>query len=1127
MDPSAPASTIRSSYISKVILRLVVCIAVVVAITAVLYVLPIRDRPIYAALTFLFVVLLVSAVLGFRYAVFVSFLAALGFSWLAPPLGRFSISDSRDVFSLAAFLVIGVIGSYLSARSRKEALNANQRRAEAVAARQRFADLVNSVEGIVWEADAETFAFSFVSDQAERILGYPTERWVSEPTFWKEHLHPEDREWAVQSRRDATAQKRSYDFEYRVIAADGGVVWIRDLVTAVVENGRATRLRGVMVDITRRKRNEETVQEQANLLNLTHDSIFVRDMNDVIIYWNRGAEDFYGWTGQEAIGKVSHELTQTAFPAPLENVQAELQREGRWEGELVHTRKDGSQVVVASRWSLQRDSNGTPIAILETNNDISEAKRGEQAREELEEQWRAAFESNPTMYFMVDAAGAIVSVNAFGEEQLGYSEGELLGQPVLNLFHEADRDAVQRHASACFERPGRTMKWEARKIHKDGTMLWVRETANAVFLKKRPMLLVVCENITEQKRAEEAARRSERELRDVIETVPVITFSTRTDGSVEFINRRWMEYSGMSAEGTGWQSTLHPEDRERAVHKWLASVESGEPLENELRHRSTSGEYRWFLVRAVPLRDEHGNILKWYGTLTDIEDRKRAEQALSRSEAYLAEAQRLSHTGSWAYKPGTTKAFYWSEEMFRIWGFDSTQGPPDNEMAWQRIHPEDLKKIREYIEDARESNLRSEIVEDHRIVLPDGTVKHIHGTSHPVFDDAGQIVEYVGTAVDVTERKRAEEALRRSEAYLSEAQRLSKTGSWAWDPRSDKMIYCSAEICRIFGVDAPEHLPSTEVLLERVHPEDRDRVRAQSIRGGSDKTEHGIEYRLLLPDGTIKHVLSMRHPVFDGAGDLIEVIGTAVDVTERKRAEEELERLHQLEADMAHMNRVTTLGELTASLAHEINQPIAAAVTNANTSVRWLASENPNIGEAREAAKRAAKDATRAAEIINRIRALFKKGEAQRESVAVNDIIDDMIVLLHNEAIRYVVSIHRELAGDLPHVMADRVQLQQVLLNLMVNGIDAMKGVDGTRELTLISQHAGSDQILVSVGDNGVGLPPDMGQIFNAFFTTKPHGTGMGLAISRTIIESHGGRLWASSNSGPGATFHFTLPIKV
>jgi PAS domain S-box-containing protein len=503
------------------------------------------------------------------------------------------------------------------------------------------------------------------------------------------------------------------------------------------------------------------------------------------------------------------------------------------------------------------------------------------------------------------------------------------------------------------------------------------------------------------KQAEGAARRNEKELRDAIDTIPTMAWSTLPDGANDFANQSWLEYTGISAKDAsvaGWRVSFHPADIAIHVEKWRVSLATGKPFENEARiQRAKDREYRWFLHRGVPLRDENGNILKWYGIATDIDDRKRAEQALSRSEAYLAEAQKLSHTGSWAYKPGTNKAFYWSEEMFRIWGFDPTQGPPDNETAWQRIHPEDRKKMQQHIEEARESSLRSEVAEDHRIVLPDGTVKHIHGTSHPVFDEAGQVVEYVGTAVDVTERK---------------------------------------------------------------------------------------------------------------------------------RAEEERERLRELQADLARINRVTTMGELTASLAHEVNQPIAAAVTNANTSVRWLAGEAPNIDEAREAVKRAAKDATRAAEIINRIRALFKKGEAQREWIAVNDILDDMIVLLRNEARQYSVSICSKLSADLPHVMADRVQLQQVLMNLMANSIDAMKGVDGTRELTLVSQRAGSGQVLVSVSDKGVGLPTDVGQIFNAFFTTKPHGTGLGLAISRSIIESHGGRLWASSNSGPGATFYFTLPTR-
>jgi C4-dicarboxylate-specific signal transduction histidine kinase len=250
-----------------------------------------------------------------------------------------------------------------------------------------------------------------------------------------------------------------------------------------------------------------------------------------------------------------------------------------------------------------------------------------------------------------------------------------------------------------------------------------------------------------------------------------------------------------------------------------------------------------------------------------------------------------------------------------------------------------------------------------------------------------------------------------------------------------------------------------------------------------------------------------------------------VENSERKRAEE---GLRQAQADLAHVNRVNAMGELTASLAHEVNQPITAAITNANTGLRWLAADAPNLEEVRAATLRIIKDGTRAAEIIKRIRLLFKKGEPVRELVQVNDVVREMVVLLRGEASRQSVFIRMELAADIPQLMADRVQLQQVLMNLMLNGIDAMKDADGARELSIKSERSETDQVLVSVSDTGVGLPAQQAdKIFNAFFTTKPQGTGMGLSISRSIVESHGGRLWAAANSPCGANFYFSLPTEV
>jgi PAS domain S-box-containing protein len=369
-----------------------------------------------------------------------------------------------------------------------------------------------------------------------------------------------------------------------------------------------------------------------------------------------------------------------------------------------------------------------------------------------------------------------------------------------------------------------------------------------------------------------------------------------------------------------------------------------------------------------------------------------------------------------------------------------------------------------------------------------------------------------------------DEKLQRSEAYLAEAQRLTHTGSWAWRVAGKDAVHLSEEWYRIYGFDPENGPPALEVRLQRIHPEDRARWQGVLDRAIAEKSDYEVEFRILLPDGSVKHLHTIGHPVLNASGDLAQFVGSSTDITQRKLAEE---ALRQAQGDLAHVSRMTTVGELTASLAHEVNQPIAAAVIDANTCLRWLTRDQPDLEEAREAASRMARDATRAADIVRRIRLLFKKVSPQRELVDVNEVIREMIVLLRSEATRYAICVRAELASDLPQVMGDRVQLQQVLMNLLLNGMDAMKDVDTTRELIINSQPAKNEQVIVSVSDTGVGLPPQQAeQIFNAFFTTKPYGTGMGLRISRSIIESHGGRLWAANNSPHGASFCFTLPTK-
>ncbi len=491
------------------------------------------------------------------------------------------------------------------------------------------------------------------------------------------------------------------------------------------------------------------------------------------------------------------------------------------------------------------------------------------------------------------------------------------------------------------------------------------------------------------------------------------------------------------------------------------------------------------------------------------------EEKLQRSEAYLAEAQRLTHTGSWAWRVAGGDAVHLSEEWYRIYGFDPENGPPTFEQHRQRTHPEDRAEWQGAIDRAiaEKSDYEVEV----RILLPDGSVKHIHTVGHPVLNASGDLVQFVGSSTDITERKRAEQATRLLAAIVESSHDAIVSKSLngvitSWNKGAE----------RLFGYAAEEAVGQNITLI--IPPERRDEERTiveQLTRG--ERVDH-FETVRMRKDGSLLDVALTISPMKDASGRVVGASKLARDITERKRAEE---ALRQAQTDLAHASRLTTMGEFTASLAHEVKQPIAAAVTDANTCVRWITRDEPDLKEAREAAWRIVKDAKRAAEIINRVRLLFKKGTPQRELVDVNEVAREMIVLLGDEASRHSISVRTELAEDLPHVIGDRVQLQQVLMNLIVNGVDAMHDVDAPRELIIKSQPAENNELLLSVSDTGVGLPRlQADQIFNAFFTTKTHGTGMGLRISRSIIESHGGRLWAADNSPRGASFCFTLPTK-
>jgi PAS domain S-box-containing protein len=492
-------------------------------------------------------------------------------------------------------------------------------------------------------------------------------------------------------------------------------------------------------------------------------------------------------------------------------------------------------------------------------------------------------------------------------------------------------------------------------------------------------------------------------------------------------------------------------------------------------------------------------------------DRKKAEEALRRSEMYLAEAQRLSHTGSfdWDVLSGE---IYWSDETYRIFECERAT-KPTVQMVIDRTHPDDRMHLRQIID--RASIERSGFSSEHRLMMVDGSVKYLRVVAHRASGEDPESVLFIGAVTDITESKRAEETLREQANLLN----LTHDAIFVRDING-VITYWNRGAKELYGWSAEQAEGKiARELLKTVFPIPRERIMAELLSSGRWEGELVRTKK----DGTHLVVASRWSLQRDARGTPVAALETDNDITERKRAEEERERLRQLEADLARINRVGIMGELAASLGHEIMQPIAAAAINARACLRWLQREPPEIDEARKTVSRIANDVDRAAGIIERNRLLYRRGTPQRELTDLNEIIRQMVVLLHDAASRHSISIRTDLDAALPTTTADRVQLQQVLMNLMLNGIEAMRDESG--ELRVTSQRTEDGQLLISVIDLGIGLPGEEAErIFEAFFTTKPQGTGMGLSISRRIIESHGGRLWASPNIGRGATFQFTLP---
>src|SRR6201984_1478145 len=709
---------------------------------------------------------------------------------------------------------------------------------------------------------------------------------------------------------------------------------------------------------------------------------------------------------------------------------------------------------------------------------------------------------------------------------------------VFDRIHPEDVDRVRQLSDRAAQN-GMDLDVEHRILLPDGVIKYVHAVAHAGRDSSGNLeYMGVVTDITERKLAEEEREALSRDLQESkawLEEAQRVAhlgywiWNLETN-RVVFSNETCRIYGIKPQEESidlaAIRELIHPEDRGYVFENAERSVRDKVPIETEHRLIRPSGEIRIVYSRGALTKDAAGRPYEMFGTCQDITERKLAEQALRRSQFYLSEGERLAHIGSWASSDlgislSEDLGLYWSDEVYKIFGLAPEKGPPRLEQFLAAIHPQDRASMAEAIKTMHEQRCGCDVTK--RIVRPDGEIRYVRCVGVPVVED-GVFQGFHGTTMDVTGQELLTQELRREQAYLAEAQSLAHIGSWATNLETGEVHHRSDETARLHGFDPKEGLIPLERYFDTLHPDDKADVRSaieDAVREGVDYDIQGFRI-CRADDGQIRFLRTVGHR--NPAGESGEYFGVTMDITELKRAEEERERLRQLEADIAHNNRVNMMGELAAALAHEIKQPIAAAITSASACLRWLGHVPPDVERACAAAARIEQERNRAADIINSLRSFYKTGTpAERQWVDVKGTVREMSALLRTEAARYSVTIRTEFEVDPPHILVDRVQLQQVLMNLMLNAIEAMKDTGG--ELTIRSHVNPEGHLTVSINDTGVGLPAEGADlIFDPFHTTKPQGTGMGLTITRSVVESYGGRVWATANQRAGATFHFTLP---
>ena len=1010
------------------------------------------------------------------------------------------------------------------------------------------------------------------SDETYRILGFSRETNPSLDLVF-DRVHPEDRERLLKVRDLAARDGIDLDVEHRLLMPNGDVRYLHVVAHAGRNSSDNREYIGIVSDITERKRAEQERQALSRDLResnarleeaqrVAHVGYWEWDLETNVVVWSDETYRIFGLKPQErpmdlatVRGMVHPEDREALYGGVDVELDAGVHPVAEFRivtpsGEVRTVHAITSKLSTARPGDPDNGAPGRARRLFGTVQDITELKRAEETRHALSrdlQESKAWLEEAQRVahlgYWVWDLETNQViwseeTYRIFGlVPQAGSMDIAIVGE----MFHPDDREAVFRTAEEAI-RSGTRADFEHRLFRPDGEMRIVHSLGDLKTNSAgRPyQMFGTTQDITDRKRAEEERQVLYRDLQESKASLEEAQRVAHVGSWVWDLEKNHVTYSDEYYRIFGLapskdpidiatvREMIHPEDREYVFRTAEEAIRSGERAEVEHRILRPDGEIRIVHSLGDLKKDASGRPYQMFGVSQDITDRTRAEQALKRSQFYLSEGERLAHIGSWAstdlgIRWSDDLDMYWSDEVYKIYGLDPKNATPNLQQYLAAIHPLDRASMAETIKMMHEQRCGCDVTK--RIVRPDGETRYVRCVGIPVVED-GVFQGFHGTTMDVTEQELLTQELRREQAYLTDAQSMAHIGSWVFNLITHKLLHSSDENARLYGFDPSQGPISAERFFDTQHAEDAPRVNAVLERAVREGTDFYLdEYRIHHTDGSIRFLRAIGHR--NASGEPGEYVGVTMDITERKRAEEERERLRQLETDLAHTNRVNMMGELAAALAHEIKQPIAASITSANALLRWLAHDPPDLERARAAADRIEQDANRAAEVINSLQSFYKRGTpVKRAIVDLRGVIEEMAVLLSTEAARYSVTISAEMEQDTPKLRADRVQLQQVIMNLMLNAIEAMKDTGG--ELTIKSRLNPDGWLLVSISDTGVGLPEERKkEIFDPFHSTKPQGTGMGLTITRSIVESYGGRVWATNNQGAGATFHLTLPGEV